>query len=104
MRTVQGHFADRLFLSVKGLTANGMMTDADPLEAEVKRTMIAQAGESTLLVDHSKLLARGLSVIALGRRAVASVIAHGVSTAGDRAAAGGGRVGGRDRLTAARPA
>ena len=56
VRTVQGHFADRLFLSVKGLTENGMMTDADPLEAEVKRTMIAQAGESTLLVDHSKLL------------------------------------------------
>ena len=27
-----------------------MMTDADPLEAEVKRAMIAQAGESTLLV------------------------------------------------------
>ena len=51
VRTVQGHFADRLFLSVKGLTETGMMTDADALEAEVKRTMIAQAGESTLLVD-----------------------------------------------------
>ena len=40
------------------------MTDADALEAEVKRTMIAQAGESTLLVDRSKLGVRGLSVVA----------------------------------------
>ena len=64
VRTVQGHFADRLFLSVKGLTPNGMLTDADALEAEVKRAMIGQAGESILLLDRSKLDARGLSVIA----------------------------------------
>ena len=63
VRTVQGHFADRLFLAVKGMAENGMLTDADPLEAEVKRTMIEQAGESTLLVDHTKLPARGLSVV-----------------------------------------
>jgi DeoR/GlpR family transcriptional regulator of sugar metabolism len=63
VRTVQGHFADRLFLSVKGI-ANGMLTDADPLEAELKRTMIEQASESVLLIDHSKLETRGLSVIA----------------------------------------
>ena len=64
MRTVQGHFADRLFFSVKGIAANGMLTDADPLEAELKRTMIEQAGESVLLIDQSKLSVRGLSVIA----------------------------------------
>src|SRR5690242_14763666 len=67
VRTVQGHFADRLFLSVKGVAANGMLTDADPLEAELKRTMIEQAGESVLLIDHSKLSVRGLSVIEIGR-------------------------------------
>lgn len=78
VRTVQGHFADRLFLSVKGLTDGGMMTDADALEAEVKRTMIAQAGESTLLVDHSKMLVRGLSVIASVAE-VSGVIGHGLS-------------------------
>ena len=78
MRTVQGHFADRLFLSVKGLTDTGMMTDADALEAEVKRTMIAQAGESTLLVDRSKMLVRGLSVIASVAE-VSNVIAHGLT-------------------------
>jgi len=64
VRTVQGHFADRLFLSVKGVAANGMLTDADPLEAELKRTMIEQAGESVLLIAGSKLSVRGLSVIA----------------------------------------
>jgi DeoR/GlpR family transcriptional regulator of sugar metabolism len=80
VRTVEGHFADRLFLSVKGLTASGMMTDADPLEAEVKRAMIAQAGESTLLVDRPKLDVRGLSVVASVAE-VSSVIAHGFSVA-----------------------
>ena len=78
VRTVQSHFADRLFLSVKGLTEGGMMTDADALEAEVKRTMIAQAGESTLLVDRSKMQVRGLSVIASVAE-VSSVLAHGLS-------------------------
>ncbi len=80
VRTVQGHFADRLFLSVKGLTETGTMTDADSLEAEVKRAMIPQAGESTLLVDHTKLLARGLSVVASVSE-LSSVLVHGVSTA-----------------------
>jgi DeoR/GlpR family transcriptional regulator of sugar metabolism len=64
VRTVQGHFADRLFFSVKGVAGNGMLTDADPLEAELKRAMIDQAGEAVLLIDRSKLSVRGLSVIA----------------------------------------
>jgi DeoR/GlpR family transcriptional regulator of sugar metabolism len=64
VRTVEGHFADRLFLSVKGVAANGMLTDADPLEAELKHAMIEQAGESILLIDQTKLSVRGLSVIA----------------------------------------
>jgi len=80
VRTVQGHFADRLFLSVKGVTETGMITDADALEAEVKRTMIAQAGESTLLVDRSKMVARGLSVVAAVAE-LSNVLVHGLSTA-----------------------
>jgi DeoR/GlpR family transcriptional regulator of sugar metabolism len=80
VRTVQGHFADRLFLSIKGLTETGTMTDADSLEAEVKRAMIPQAGESTLLVDHTKLVVRGLSVVASVSE-MSNVLVHGVSTA-----------------------
>ncbi len=63
VRTVLGHFADRMFLSVKGVTRDGVLTDADELEAEVKRSMIAQAGEAVLLVDDSKLGARGQNAI-----------------------------------------
>jgi DeoR/GlpR family transcriptional regulator of sugar metabolism len=80
VRTVQGHFADRLFLSVKGVADNGMLTDADPLEAEVKRTMIDQAGSATLLIDRSKVGVRGLSVIA-PLSAVTGVLAHGITPA-----------------------
>ena len=78
VRTIQGHFADRLFLSVKGLTETGMMTDADALEAEVKRTMIAQASDAILLVDQSKMLVRGLSVVASVSE-LSSVLADGLS-------------------------
>jgi DeoR/GlpR family transcriptional regulator of sugar metabolism len=63
VHTVLGHFADRLFLSVKGVTRDGVLTDADELEAEVKRSMIEQAGEAVLLVDDSKLGARGQNAI-----------------------------------------
>jgi DeoR/GlpR family transcriptional regulator of sugar metabolism len=63
VRTVQDHFADRMFLSVKGVTRDGVLTDADELEAEVKRSMIEQSGESVLLVDDSKLGARGQNAI-----------------------------------------
>jgi DeoR/GlpR family transcriptional regulator of sugar metabolism len=64
VRTVQGHFADRLFLSVKGVTSDGTLTDADELEAEVKRSMITQSEEAVLLVDESKLGTRGQNAIA----------------------------------------
>jgi DeoR/GlpR family transcriptional regulator of sugar metabolism len=78
VRTVQGHFADRLFLSVKGVTPTGVLTDADQMEAEVKRTMIAQAAESTLLIDRSKLSERGLAAIAPVSE-ISGILAHGIS-------------------------
>jgi DeoR/GlpR family transcriptional regulator of sugar metabolism len=64
VHSVLGHFADRLFLSVKGVTSDGTLTDPDALEAEVKRAMIEHAQESVLLIDDSKLAVRGLSAIA----------------------------------------
>jgi DeoR/GlpR family transcriptional regulator of sugar metabolism len=81
VRTIQGHFADRVFFSVKGLAGGATLTDADPLEAEVKRAMIGQAGEATLLVDAGKVDVRGLSVIAPITE-VAAVLAHGVDREG----------------------
>jgi DeoR/GlpR family transcriptional regulator of sugar metabolism len=62
--TVSEHFADKAFLSVKGLAPEGYLTDPDALEAEVKRAMIRQAREPVLLIDQSKFGERGLSVIA----------------------------------------
>ena len=63
-RTVNEHYADRLFLSIKGLVDGDTLTDADALEADVKRSMIAHARDAVLLIDGSKLDGRGLIAIA----------------------------------------
>lgn len=75
---VRAHFADRVLLSVKGVARDGSLTDADPLEAEMKRAMISQASESVLLVDASKVAARGLSRIA-SVADLSAVLAYGLS-------------------------
>ena len=64
VRSVRDHFADRLLMSITGVMPNGVMTDADVLEADVKRTMLEQAEQSVLLLDESKLSARGRQAIA----------------------------------------
>jgi DeoR/GlpR family transcriptional regulator of sugar metabolism len=64
VRAIQDHFADKLLFSVKGLAPGNVLTDANPLEAEVKRTMIERARESILLIDGSKFDQPGLSAIA----------------------------------------
>jgi DeoR/GlpR family transcriptional regulator of sugar metabolism len=63
VHTVRAHFADRAIFSVKGVDAAGRLSDADPLEAEVKRAMLDQAEHAALVIDASKLGVRGLSVI-----------------------------------------
>jgi DeoR/GlpR family transcriptional regulator of sugar metabolism len=56
------------------------MTDADELEAELKRTMIAQSQETVLLVDGSKLSARGQNAIA-NVRELTNVLTEGLAGA-----------------------
>jgi len=68
VRTIREHFADKLFLSVKGLTSDGSLTDPDPLECEVKRAMIDRAEASILLLQPRKLSERGSHLIASGDR------------------------------------
>ena len=63
-RTVNEHYGDRLFLSVKGVVDGDTLTDADSLEADVKRTMIEHVRDAVLLLDGSKLEVRGLVAIA----------------------------------------
>jgi len=64
VRAVRDHFADGAFLSVTGIAPSGVMTDADPLEAEVKRAMLEQSEQRVLLLDGSKVSARGRQAIA----------------------------------------
>lgn len=77
IRTIEGHFTDHAFVSVKAITETGVLADVDPLEAEVKRSMIAQASNATLLIDRSKLSARGLNAIGPVSE-VSLVLAYGV--------------------------
>jgi DeoR/GlpR family transcriptional regulator of sugar metabolism len=79
-RTVEAHAADRLFFSVKGVSRDGSLTDADALEADLKRVMISRSAEATLLVDAPKLRSRGLNVVAR-LDVVDAVIAHGLAQA-----------------------
>lgn len=64
VQMVRAHFADKAFISAKGVTPEGYLTDPDPLEAEVKRAMVERSEEPVLLVDGSKFEQRGLHVIA----------------------------------------
>jgi DeoR family transcriptional regulator of aga operon len=80
VRAVGEHFADRLFLGVAGVTAAGMLTESDPLEAEIKRAMIAQAGAAVLLLDAATLAGHGLNAVAEVTR-LSAVIAAGVAPA-----------------------
>jgi len=77
-RTVNEHYGDRLFLSAKGIVDSDTLTDADSLEADVKRTMIAHARDAVLLIDGSKLNVRGLVAIAPLAQ-ITVVLASGIS-------------------------
>src|SRR5919112_1468338 len=63
IHTIESYLANRAFLSVKGITAEGYLTDINPLEAEVKKAMIRHAERPVLLVDGRKFEQRGFSVI-----------------------------------------
>jgi DeoR family transcriptional regulator of aga operon len=63
VRAVESFFADRIVFSVKGIELEGYLTDPDPLEAEVKRAMIARARTVVLVAAAQKFDERGLNVI-----------------------------------------
>jgi DeoR/GlpR family transcriptional regulator of sugar metabolism len=64
VRAIEAHFADHVIFSVRGVTPDGFLTDPDPLEAEVKRTMIDRARQAVLLADGSKFDRAALAQIA----------------------------------------
>ena len=63
VHAIESHFADKLLFSVKGIAPGNVMTDANPLEAEVKRAMIDRARDPVLLIDGSKFDRPGLAAI-----------------------------------------
>jgi DeoR/GlpR family transcriptional regulator of sugar metabolism len=63
VRALRGYRADRLLFAVKGITEDGHLTDAGPLEAEVKRAMMAHAKTVVLLATAQKFLDRGRTVV-----------------------------------------
>jgi DeoR/GlpR family transcriptional regulator of sugar metabolism len=80
VRMVRDHFTDRFFLSVTGIARDRILTDADSLEAAVKRAMLEQARETVLLLDDSKLTTHGGHAIA-PLRDVSLVLADGLGRA-----------------------
>lgn len=62
-RALRGYRVDRLMFAVKGITSDGYLTDAEPLEAEVKRGMMAHAQTVVLLATAHKFHDRGRTVV-----------------------------------------
>jgi DeoR/GlpR family transcriptional regulator of sugar metabolism len=60
---IRRHFADKLLFSVTGIGGRAL-TEADPLEAEVKRAMAGRSRETVLLLDGSKFERVGLGRVA----------------------------------------
>jgi DeoR/GlpR family transcriptional regulator of sugar metabolism len=63
INSIERHFADKALFSVNGLAPGGMLTEADPLEAEVKRRMVARSRTAVVMLDGSKFERAGLSAI-----------------------------------------
>lgn len=64
VRMIESYLADKTFISVKGITPDGLLTEPNPLEAEVKHAMIRRAAMPVLLVDSRKFELRGANVLA----------------------------------------
>jgi DeoR/GlpR family transcriptional regulator of sugar metabolism len=64
VRGLRNYLGDRVVFSVKGITPDGLLTDAAPLEAEIKREMIAHAQTVVLLTSPQKFDDRGMAVVA----------------------------------------
>lgn len=54
-RAIRGYFVDKVFMSGKGLSPDGGLTDSNELEVELKKAMLAAAKERIAIVDSSKM-------------------------------------------------
>jgi DeoR/GlpR family transcriptional regulator of sugar metabolism len=76
VRMIERFFVDRIVFSVKGIEPEGFLTDPDPLEADVKRAMIARARTALLVAQAQKFDARGLNVIVPAHAVDVAYLAH----------------------------
>jgi DeoR/GlpR family transcriptional regulator of sugar metabolism len=83
VRALRGYRADRVVFSVKGITPDGHLTDAEPIEAEVKRGMIANAKTVVLLATASKFEDRGRAVVGVAEEVDVAFVTDGTG-AGSR--------------------
>ena len=63
VRTLEGYFADKAFVSCVGLDFNKGATDADELEAEMRKLMLGNARLKVLVADATKFGKFSLSLI-----------------------------------------
>jgi DeoR/GlpR family transcriptional regulator of sugar metabolism len=83
VQMVQRFFVDRVVFSVKGIEADGSLTDPDPLEADVKRAMIGRARTVQFVAEAHKFDEHGLNVV-VGADAVHTAHLAGASAAGQK--------------------
>lgn len=57
------YVADKVVISCKGLTEDGLVTEPTPSEVEVKQAMLSRSKERLILLDGSKFERRGLYVV-----------------------------------------
>lgn len=63
IRAIEAFSADRVIFSVNGIAPDGSLTDPDPEEAIVKRSMISHARTAVLIAAAEKFNDRGPNVI-----------------------------------------
>ena len=63
VRAIEALSADRVIFSVSGITPDGSLTDPNPVEATVKRAMIAHARTVVLVAAAEKFRDRGPNIV-----------------------------------------
>ncbi|NLJ86195.1 MAG: DeoR/GlpR transcriptional regulator [Firmicutes bacterium] len=63
-RAIAGYYVDKVFMSGKGLTPTGGLTDSNELEVELKKAMLAAAKTRVAIIDSSKMGHRAFARIA----------------------------------------
>ena len=92
VRAIEALSADRVILSVGGITPDGSLTDPDPGEAMVKRAMIEHARTVVLVAAAEKFTDRGPNIIGQAAALDVAYVADPPRAGADRLAALGVKI------------